>query len=154
MEESKMIAEPSTAKRCAVYARLSETDDAVTAPEERDTMYAKGAERLGCGVVRVYENLDAKGCWDEFRKLVADCQNGSFDAVLLFDLTVGFAKWQPYERKLAECGVQCLKARADNGFASEKESRWRELLRQKHEKDWQDWVDHSTQPMLYEPDNE
>jgi hypothetical protein len=137
-----------------VYARLSKIDAAVVAEEERDTLYVGAATRLGCEVSQIYEDYDISGCYDAFRKLWEDCQNGSYDAIVLFDLTVGFARWQPYEKKLAEFGVACIKARAETSFAREKAVRWKEYLRQKREKEWQDWVDHATQPMLYEPEGE
>lgn len=146
--------EPNKIRRCAVYARLSEMDDTVTKQDERDALYSEGAKSLGCEAVRIYEDWDVRGCFDGFRELLADCQDGAYNAVVLYDLTAGFARWQPYDRKLSESGVTCLEARAGNAFVLEKAKRWREHLRQKREREWQDWVDFNEQPVLFEPDGE
>lgn len=148
------VAEAAPSKRVAVYARLAEADVTVVPVEERDELYVDAAERLGCAAVQIYEDYDAKGYYGEFLSLIGDFQSGAYDAVMLFDLTVGFARWRPYERKLAECGIPCLKAGPDVRFACGKANRWQEYRKQKREKEWQDWVLFRTLPALTEPEDE
>lgn len=129
--------EAVASKRVAIYSRLSRVDETVVSADERDDLYRQEAIRLGYDNAEACEDANRPGCYDAFLALAESCRSGGYDVVILFDLSPGFARWNPYERKLGECGVECVESRVSLDVVREKSARWLAYCkRERAQKSW------------------